>query len=491
MTDTTQTPERVEPDVYTDDYYLTNCHGYEDFVTSGGRKVGPRFIKALSLAGALQGKRVLDVGCGRGELVIQSAMRGADAWGIDYAQAAVDIADRALTSVADAALAALMHVRQADVKALPFEDGFFDVVFMMDVVEHLYPHELAAAFDELSRTMKPGGMLIMHTSPNKIFEAVVYPNWSRRINQAALAISRRLKINDGLFNETMLPTDREFPHDAFERDAHQRAVSPAFTRRRRAPRVCRPQHAVLGATVEGWVLRVAAPQRGTGRARLPALRSAAEQLSAAEPPLLQPYLDDRGAPLMGELSGRNALVLGVERPDGRRAAIALAEAGANVAVVTLAEDTPAEFAANSTANEFWAIGIKGIALTSDSRETTVAEAIADATTELGPISILVYHAHAPLDASALSRLRSDPAVVVLIGSNASPDDARALLNWTRDLAGAGLRANALLASRAIADAIGPTIKEHHAAQPLDLAHAAVYLASDASAAIEGAALVAE
>ena len=91
-------PTRVEPDVYTDDYYLTNCHGYEDFVISGGRKVGPRFIKALSLAGDLRGKRVLDVGCGRGELVIQSAMRGADAWGIDYAQAAVEIAARALAS---------------------------------------------------------------------------------------------------------------------------------------------------------------------------------------------------------------------------------------------------------------------------------------------------------------------------------------------------------------------------------------------------------
>jgi SAM-dependent methyltransferase len=214
-----ETPERVEPDVYTDDYYLTNCHGYEDFVISGGRKVGPRFIKALSLAGDLRGKRVLDVGCGRGELVIQSAMRGADAWGIDYAQAAVDIADRALATI-DADLRERTHVRQADVKALPFEDAFFDAVFMMDVVEHLYPHELAQAFDELHRTIRPGGVLVMHTSPNKVFEAVIYPNYSRRINQAARGISRLFRFSDGLFNDTMLPTDREFPHDTFEREMH-------------------------------------------------------------------------------------------------------------------------------------------------------------------------------------------------------------------------------------------------------------------------------
>ena len=50
------------------------------------------------------------------------------------------------------------------------------------------------------------------------------------------------------------------------------------------------------------------------------------------------------------LAGRVALVLGVERAAGRRAAIALGEAGADVACVTLSEDTAADFAANRAAN---------------------------------------------------------------------------------------------------------------------------------------------
>jgi 2-polyprenyl-3-methyl-5-hydroxy-6-metoxy-1,4-benzoquinol methylase len=212
-------PDRVDPGVYTDDYYLTNCHGYEDFVLSGGRRVGPRFIKALSLAGDLRGKRILDVGCGRGELVLQSAMRGAEAWGIDYAQAAVDIAERALGDV-EPDLRARTHLARMDVKALEFGDGFFDVVFMMDVVEHLYPHELSRAFAELHRTIRPGGLLVLHTSPNKAFESSVYPRYSRRVNQAALGLGRLLRFSDGLFNETMLPTGREFPHDTFEREMH-------------------------------------------------------------------------------------------------------------------------------------------------------------------------------------------------------------------------------------------------------------------------------
>jgi NAD(P)-dependent dehydrogenase (short-subunit alcohol dehydrogenase family) len=191
------------------------------------------------------------------------------------------------------------------------------------------------------------------------------------------------------------------------------------------------------------------------------------------------------------LANRNALVLGVERPAGRQAAVALAEAGADVAVVTLTTETKAEFAANSTLNEFWAIGRKGVALTSDATEPTVRAAIAEAAVQLGPISILVCDAPEPLPRAAISGLRSDPAIVVLIDADATPEAARALLEWTRELADAGLRANALVTSRALATAAGPILKEHHPPSALDLPSTVVYLVSDATAAVEGAMVVVE
>jgi NAD(P)-dependent dehydrogenase (short-subunit alcohol dehydrogenase family) len=191
---------------------------------------------------------------------------------------------------------------------------------------------------------------------------------------------------------------------------------------------------------------------------------------------------------VNELAGRNALVLGVERPAGRKAAVALAEAGADIAVVTLSEDTAAEFAANSTANEFWALGRKGIALTTDGREDTVMKAIADATAELGPISILVWHA--PHSIPKIAGLRSDPAIVVLVDSDHAVEGNRALLDWTRELADTGLRANALITSEQLSGEIGAVLKQHQPPPPMSLGPAVVYLASDASAAIEGAAVVA-
>ena len=185
------------------------------------------------------------------------------------------------------------------------------------------------------------------------------------------------------------------------------------------------------------------------------------------------------------LAGRNALVLGVERPAGRHAAVALAEAGADVAVVTLSEDTKAEFAANSTANEFWAIGRKGIVLTTDGGESTVREAIADASVELGPISIVVWHAQAPLPRAVLVGTRPDAAIVVLVAADDAAEDALALLEWVAELASAGLRANGLVAPGAAVDAASAPLTEHRPAAAMDVGAATVYLASDASAALDG------
>jgi len=190
--------------------------------------------------------------------------------------------------------------------------------------------------------------------------------------------------------------------------------------------------------------------------------------------------------MSAELAGRNALVLGVERPAGRRAAVALAEAGANVAVATLSEETAAEFAANSTANEFWALGRKSIVLTTDGHETTVLEAVADAAVELGPISILIWHA--PHAIPKVAGLRSDPAVVVLLAGDHTREGNAALLDWTRDLADEGLRANALIVGRQLAAELATSLRPHEPGTS-DLAGAIVHLASDASAAIEGSAVI--
>src|SRR5581483_7381756 len=71
---------------------------------------------------------------------------------------------------------------------------------------------------------------------------------------------------------------------------------------------------------------------------------------------------------MPDLSGKVALVIGVPLPGGRALAVALAEAGADVAVATRTPSREEEVLANSCANEIWAIGRRGLAATVDATD---------------------------------------------------------------------------------------------------------------------------
>ena len=46
---------------------------------------------------------------------------------------------------------------------------------MFDVVEHLHPWELDACLTEVRRILKPGGQIIIHTAPNRWYDAYAYP----------------------------------------------------------------------------------------------------------------------------------------------------------------------------------------------------------------------------------------------------------------------------------------------------------------------------
>ena len=203
---------------YDEAYFLCASEGYREFAASQGRRLGPRFLRALSLAEVQPGQRVLDVGCGRGELVIHSALRGARAVGIDYSETAVAIAQGALAShpadVRQRASFALMDARR-----LAFADASFDTALITDVVEHLAPAELAAALAEARRVLRPGGRLVVHTSPNRLLLDRVYPAYTRRVHQALAVACRLLRYRDAVFSPD-LPVARQFPRTDYERRLH-------------------------------------------------------------------------------------------------------------------------------------------------------------------------------------------------------------------------------------------------------------------------------
>ncbi len=170
-------PAPIPAEDYTLEYYETCCQGYEEFKSSGGERLPMRLAMPLELAQIKAGMRVVDIGCGRGELVLHCTRRGAYTWGLDYARPALGLAQQALKTVfAQSVPCASWALQQANASgALPFASGSVDVVFMLDVVEHLLPHELKAALDETWRILRPGGRLVVHTMPNLWYYHYGYP----------------------------------------------------------------------------------------------------------------------------------------------------------------------------------------------------------------------------------------------------------------------------------------------------------------------------
>jgi len=118
--------------------------------------------------------RVLDLGCGKGEVTFHVALAGAEAYGLDYSWGSSSLSRKTLEVLPRSAWTHAFLV-QADAKAIPFADATFDRIFVLDLVEHLYDWELLLALKEAFRLLRREGYLIVHTMPNRWALQIAYP----------------------------------------------------------------------------------------------------------------------------------------------------------------------------------------------------------------------------------------------------------------------------------------------------------------------------
>ena len=104
------------------------------------------------------GMRVLDVGCGSGVFANAMRERGAVVTAVDANPDAIAFAS---TTFAREGLT----FREGLLDELAFPDASFDGASCLEVVEHVYPHQVAELLSSLHRVLVPGGKLLV-TTPN-------------------------------------------------------------------------------------------------------------------------------------------------------------------------------------------------------------------------------------------------------------------------------------------------------------------------------------
>ena len=154
--------------------YLAHRYGYREPPRSNwGKALGllmylassrRAFVDAqvLYLPANPQG-RLLDVGCGNGQMLARMAALGWQAEGVDNDPAAVQVAS-----------AQGLNVHQGTLQSQQFADGVFDAVVMNHVIEHV--HDPLTLLKECHRILKPGGRLVAIT-PN-------IRSWGHRIYES-------------------------------------------------------------------------------------------------------------------------------------------------------------------------------------------------------------------------------------------------------------------------------------------------------------------
>jgi SAM-dependent methyltransferase len=181
-----------------------NVEEYERMYAAEERQWWYAGMRAISFAllGAVElpdgGRaRLLDAGCGTGNIV-RHLSRVGRAVGVDVSTEALRFARTRAVSVA-----------RAELSSLPFADATFDCVTSFDVIYHRWVRDDASALAEMTRVLRPGGVLLLRVPALKMLwgahdEAVHSRHRYTRAEVRRLLAAQGLQVLRATYANTVL-----------------------------------------------------------------------------------------------------------------------------------------------------------------------------------------------------------------------------------------------------------------------------------------------
>jgi glycosyltransferase involved in cell wall biosynthesis/SAM-dependent methyltransferase len=164
-----QPSDEVLAGIYNETYFIGSLAGESALARDLKRATARHYLEIMRgyAAAPLRGK-LLEVGCGRGEFLVEASRLGLDVSGVEYSEASA--------SVARTLLEGRGQVLTGEVDNVPLEEGSFDYCVFADVIEHV--RDPAAFIQRIWRLLKPGGMVFIATpSLDSPIARLMRSNW--------------------------------------------------------------------------------------------------------------------------------------------------------------------------------------------------------------------------------------------------------------------------------------------------------------------------
>jgi 2-polyprenyl-3-methyl-5-hydroxy-6-metoxy-1,4-benzoquinol methylase len=212
---------------YDENYYLNDCGGYESFKLNNDvldsrlyvvqclaaiKSVNVKGEIGSSLDGAGSGsgceragdnvvEKILDLGCGRGELSYAMAKGGADVLAIDYSAASIKIAEKNFGGKLD-------NLKYKKIDFFELDPALiFDKIVASDLVEHIDTELFGRFLKSINAHLNKGGIFILHTAPNKY----VYSYKYKKDRAKAEKLGLYLPENPRSFYESLMHINEQTP----------------------------------------------------------------------------------------------------------------------------------------------------------------------------------------------------------------------------------------------------------------------------------------